>query len=113
VRQAGLRVVVVPDTWAYHPMPATPGELWESCWEKGRTSAMVQRRFPDLVLELDAGFRKDFPARRGFPYRALRFAAMFVRGMFTGQFILASARTCYALGYLSGRLEDRGASCRT
>jgi len=105
VRQAGRRVVVVPQTWAYHPVPAAPGGLWGLCYNKGATSAQVQRRFPDFVLELDQGYRRSFAPRRGVCYRALRLAATVLRAVVTGDVIFAFARTCYAFGYLSERFK--------
>ncbi|MFP4029192.1 MAG: glycosyltransferase [Candidatus Brocadiia bacterium] len=102
VRQAGYRVVVVPETWAYHPVPATPRAFWEQCYRKGRDSARVQREHPDLVLELDAGYRSEFPARRSLLYRAARFALTVGKASLTGKVVLTMARIAYACGYVQG-----------
>ncbi|MBS3764424.1 MAG: glycosyltransferase [Planctomycetes bacterium] len=103
VREAGYRVVVVPETWAYHPVPETPRDFWRQCYRKGRDSARVQREHPDLVLELDAGYREEFPARRSLLYRAARFALTVGKASLTGKVVLAMARIAYACGYVQGK----------
>jgi glycosyltransferase involved in cell wall biosynthesis len=107
VREAGLRVVIVPDTWAYHPVPESPSDFWAMCRRKGRHSAHVQVMHPELVLELDAGDREEFPPRRTFAYRACRFGFMVMSKIVTGQFVFVMARLCYAIGYIGHRLGLR------
>jgi GT2 family glycosyltransferase/4-amino-4-deoxy-L-arabinose transferase-like glycosyltransferase len=102
VRQAGLRVCVVPDCWAYHPMPSTFSGLLGQSFAKGRNSAIVRRTHPELVLELDAGHRAVFPARRPLAYRVLRLATRLLACLLTGRlFYLA-----FLLAYGSGNLSE-------
>lgn len=107
VRQAGYRVVVVPHTWAYHPMPRTREDLWRMCYNKGRDSAWVQRHFPHLVLELDSGMRRDFAPRQCVPYRAVRAAAQLVTSLVEGRWTFLFARSLWIWGVLAERFWYR------
>lgn len=104
VRQAGLRVVVTPDTWAYHPVPERRADLWRACYVKGRTSAWVHRHHPGLVLELAGGERPEFPARTTLIQRGLRMVASCLAAVFEGRDIFLCARLCYAAGYIHEKL---------
>lgn len=108
VRQAGLRVCVVPDCWAYHPMPATFGGLLRQSFAKGRNSAMVRRTQPEFVLELDAGFRPAFPARRSLPYRMVRLAWRLTVSLGTGKGFFLAHLLAYGGGNLAGTLARGG-----
>lgn len=65
VRQAGYRVCVVPDTWAYHPQPETLWEMMRMNYVNAQKSAWVESEHPDLVFELDAGFQANFKPKVG------------------------------------------------
>jgi GT2 family glycosyltransferase len=72
VRKAGYRVCVAPECWAYHPMPQTFWKILKLSYIKGKNSAIVRKKHPDMVLELDEGFKKDFKPKRSFLYRIFR-----------------------------------------
>jgi GT2 family glycosyltransferase len=112
VRQAGKRVCVVPDCWAYHPMPETVGGLLSQAFAKGRNSARVRRTHPELVLELDAGHRAQFSARRPLSYRIVRMGGMMLADLLTGRLFGLAYRLAYGLGNLSGSLCRQGASVK-
>jgi len=107
VRMAGLRVVVVPDTWAYHPMPQDRPGLWRMCYNKGRDSAWVQNHFPDLVFELDSGARREFAAVRSIPYRAVRTLGQIVLSLWEGHWTRLFARTAWLWGIAAEQLWYR------
>ncbi len=81
VRMAGYRVCVVPRCWAYHPMPGTFGAMVKLAFAKGRNSAMTRRTHPDLILELDSGWKKEFQPKRSLPFRVLRTLLNLVKGL--------------------------------
>ncbi|HBC86815.1 MAG TPA: hypothetical protein DCZ94_07670 [Lentisphaeria bacterium] len=98
VRQAGLRICVAPDSWAYHPMPETFGNLMKMAYLKGRNSADVRLNHPELVLELDSGFKEKFTPKRGLLYREGRVLLLILYYLLTFKLI----GLMYALCYLSG-----------
>jgi hypothetical protein len=98
VREAGFRVCVVPEAWAYHPMPETFLKLMRLSFVKGQNSALTGILYPHLVFELDAGWRKDFPSRRKIGSRILR--AIF--NMFISVFHLKIIYVCSMVAYYIG-----------
>jgi len=106
VRQAGLRVCVVPDCWAYHPMPATLGGLLKQSFDKGRNSAVVRRAQPEYVLELDAGHRAKFAPMRPLLYRVVRLAWRALACFVTGRWFFLAFLLAYGAGNLAGSMYD-------
>ena len=98
VREAGYRVCVVPNTWAYHPMPETLLKILRLSYIKGRNSAKVRKSHPELVLELDNGFKKTFAARRSLAFRVFRTLGIFLWSILTLKFIQSAATIAYATG---------------
>ena len=99
VRQAGYRVCVIPDNWAYHPMPETFAKLMRLSYVKGIQSAKVRKSHPDLVLELDDGFKKKFSPRRPFHYRILRQIVLLLAAIMTLKIFRATTSIAYMIGY--------------
>ncbi len=102
VRQAGYRVCVVPQCWAYHPMPETFAKFAKMAFNKGKNSAIVRRTHPEMILELDWGLTKDFKARRGLFYRVLRLCFLMGLSLVTFQFFFFIYLVVGALGNLWG-----------
>ncbi|HPN84970.1 MAG TPA: hypothetical protein PK821_06500, partial [Victivallales bacterium] len=100
VREAGLRVCVVPQCWAYHPMPENFSKLIKLAFIKGKNSALTRKTHPHLVLDLDAGNRKSFPAKRGFVYRIARFCVSILKSLICMRLYFASYLISYAVGNL-------------
>lgn len=107
VRKAGYRVCVVPNTWAYHPMPETFSKLMKVSFQKGRNSAVVRKQFPDLIFELDEGFRKDFPGKRLLVYRIFRSLMKLLKYLISWQFIGFVALIAYNIGNIYGTLKTK------
>ncbi len=105
VRKAGYRVCVVPDCWAYHPMPETFRKLMKLAFVKGMNSALVRKKYPELVFELDSGFKKDFPDRQSFPIRILRMSLFIVKSILSLKLIFFCYLSSYSCGYLYGTFK--------
>lgn len=73
-RQAGYRVCIVPDTWVYHPSPASFNLFLSSAFKKGRNSASVRLEHPDLIYEVEDEFTREFVPKIPFPIRIARIA---------------------------------------
>ncbi|WP_340148089.1 glycosyltransferase [Gaiella occulta] len=104
VRAAGRRVAVVPDSWAYHPPPASLPSLIRSAWCGGRGAAWVRRHHPELAFDVPEGpFVGRAPVRRP-AYRLARLGARLLLAALRGRFLLLVSDLAYAAGYASLRL---------
>ncbi|MBF0243707.1 MAG: glycosyltransferase [Planctomycetes bacterium] len=73
VRDCGLKVVIVKETWVYHLVPDGLWGLLRMYYRNGRGSGYAQRHYPGRVLELSDGFDQGlFVERRNLPFRILR-----------------------------------------
>ena len=72
VRMAGYRIVVVPQTWAYHPAPDNMSSLLSFGYKKGCFTAWQYRFARDLMYDAPDGHTGDFKAQTTLPYRVLR-----------------------------------------
>ncbi|MBI4834617.1 MAG: glycosyltransferase [Planctomycetes bacterium] len=100
VRKAGYKVVVVPHTWAYHPLPETMTKILKMSYAKGKEAAWSQRHYPHLVYELAYGFVSDFKPQRSFVYRVFRSIAQSFQATLNGRLIFLSVRISYDTGYV-------------
>jgi len=105
VRQAGFRVCVVPECWAYHPMPETFAKLMRLSYVKGKNSGIVRKQFPDLVLELDYGFKKEFKPKRSILFRIFRNLAILLYCVITFKFIRLATTAAYLWGNIRESLK--------
>jgi len=106
VRKAGYRIVVVPRTWAYHPIPKTLKGIVRDWFNKGRWTAFNRKKFPGFDFEAPDGIVKDFVPKRSKAYRAARFVGRFLLGIVTFQPVRILAQIAYAAGYLRGHFFD-------
>lgn len=64
VRTAGLAIVVVPNSWHYHPAPSSLAALTRVAFRDGYSSAQVYRQYPEAVLFNPEGHVSQFEARK-------------------------------------------------
>jgi GT2 family glycosyltransferase len=102
VRKAGYRVCVAPNCWAYHPMPETFSKLIKLAFIKGRNSAIMRKTHPDLVFELDEGFKKNFAHRKPFIIRIVRTIFNILHALLLMKFIKLANAIAYILGNIWG-----------
>ncbi len=108
VRQFGYRIVVVPHTWAYHPVQPNLRGILREWFNKGRWTAFNRKHFPGFDFEAPDGILPNgkYVPKRSKAYRALRFAGRFVFGLVTFKPIRLLAQIAYAIGYLRGHFFD-------
>ncbi|GBC98050.1 hypothetical protein HRbin17_00545 [bacterium HR17] len=108
VRQFGYRIVVVPRTWAYHPVPATLQGVLREWFNKGRWTAFNRKQFPGFDYEAPDGVLPNgkYVPKRSKTYRVLRFAGRFLLGVVTFQPVRLLAQVVYAVGYLRGQFFE-------
>lgn len=103
-RQAGLRIVIAPHAWHYHPMPATWKSLWNMAYRNGYSSAFAQKHFPETVLYNPEGHVDQFEARPSFRSRLIRRFKGMTQTALMGHWEGLVYDLAYAAGYLKHRL---------
>ena len=107
VRRGGLRIVVAPRVWYYHPMPATVRALCHVFYRYGKQSAEAVWRLPAAALENPDGHVAEFAARRSVAFRAGRHAGRFVLRLVTLRWIGLVSQAAYLAGYTGRWLQLR------
>jgi GT2 family glycosyltransferase len=108
IRGSGHRVVLVPDTVVYHPLPRSLRSLARTFRRNGAGSAYAQMHHPELVYETDEALDSvGFVARRSYAYRVARFPLRIAWALLTLRPIRAFAYSNYALGYFGERLRGK------
>ena len=102
VRQAGFRIVVVPDSWGYHPVPEDMASLARFAYKKGNYTAWQYRFAKDLMYECRDGHVGDFSAQTTLGYRVLRKFLRAVVELMTFRPFGLYYDVCYTVGYLKG-----------
>lgn len=99
VRCAGLRIVVAPRVWYYHPMPANVNALWRMYFRNGQLSAEAVWRMPSAALENPDGHVSQFVARRSTLYKAGRHVGRFFFRLLMLRWIGVVSQSAYLAGY--------------
>ena len=102
IRKNGLKVVVIPDTWIYHPLPDNVNSLIQKGFKNGIGAAWVFRNFPELAYETPEGNVRNFVPKRNFMDRAVRGLMRILLALVTFKFILLTYRLAYACGDITG-----------
>ncbi len=106
IRSAGRRVVLVPDVWVYHPLPASLGKFIRIFFRNGYGSAYMQWVHPELNYDTDEGLDLgDFVPKRSFFFRFFRFPFRLLQSLLTFQWIRFLGYFVYFFGYVFGFLR--------
>ncbi len=105
VRKAGLRVVIVPDTWIYHPLAKTLKKLVRKSFYNGMGAGWVFKNYPYLVYETPDGAVAEFVPKRSFPYRVARALGRLILALITFKFIRLVANLAYISGWFWGLVK--------
>lgn len=108
LRAAGYRVVLVPHSPIYHPMPRNWNTLLRIFFRNGFGSAYTYRFRRDSVYETHESLHdRDFQPRTNLPYRIARYPLRLLKALATFQMMRFTAYCSYALGYGWGLLTAR------
>lgn len=103
IRAAGRRVVLIPDTWVYHPLPSSLGKFIRTFFRNGYGSAYMQWVHPELNYDTHEKVGGEgFVPKRSLFFRVLRFPFRLLRSLLTLQWIRFLGYSVYSIGYLVG-----------
>jgi len=105
-RDAGLRVVVVPDVVYHHLPPDSGRKLLKQYFRNGSQAAFVNRHFPQWVIETPSdhgAFALQVPFRR----RLVRYLQSLWASLRAGQWIWLGCQVWYAVGFAWGWVTER------
>jgi hypothetical protein len=105
VRQAGLRVAVAPQTWAFHPAPDNLEELVRYGAKKGRLTAWQYRFARELMYDCPEGHTEGVAAQTSLAYRVFRKAVRLCALVLTLRPLGAIYELAYLYGYLHGLIR--------
>lgn len=103
IRKAGFRVVLAPDTWAYHPLPSSLRKFIRLFIRNGYGSAYIQIFHPEINYDTDEKMETEgFVPKRSFFYRVFRFPLRLLKSLITFQWIRFLGYAVYLIGYAQG-----------
>lgn len=105
VRKVGLKIVLVPNTWAYHPAPANVRELIKTFFKKGIGSSWVLKNYPELVYEAPIHEESRLVGEVSLNFRFWRHLKTIFKSLFTLKLILLVVELSYIAGYITGLLK--------
>ena len=104
LRNAGYRVVLVPQTWFYHLPPAGFLKFLKKFFRNGRGSSFIQVYHPELLYETDEGKGK-FIENRSFTYTIFRYPIRMFNNILHLRFFAFIADIAYLSGFTTGYLK--------
>lgn len=100
IRKAGYRVVLVPDSVVYHPLPESFSKFIKVFFRNGCGSAYLQMRYPQISYDTDEVLESArFVPKRSFLYRILRFPVRLLRSLILFQWLRLLGYLVYSVGY--------------
>ena len=97
-REAGKRVVVVPEVIYHHLPPDSVGRLLRQFFRNGQQAAFANRHYPQWVIETPSA-HGPFRPRVPFRLRVVRFPVRLLRALLTGKPVWFLCQIAYALGF--------------
>jgi len=108
VRQAGYRVAVVPQAWAYHPIPDSLPKLVRYAFKKGGFTAWQYRFARDLMYDCPEDHVGDFREKTSLPFRVLRKCVRMLSEVVRLRLLGVVYDCSYSLGYIYGLVRRWG-----
>ncbi len=105
VRRAGRRVVVIPNSWAYHPVPETLVCMVKYAFRKGGLTAWQYRFARDLMYDCPENHVADEPGQTMLIYRVARKFARITKELLTLRPVGVIYDLSYTAGYVHGLIR--------
>lgn len=105
IKKRGYRVVLIADTWCYHPQPRNMREIVKMNFRNGNGVAFVDMFYPQLNIDVNPeGIMYD-AERQNKLQRIKRFINSFFKAVFKLKFLMIISKITYAVGYFFGLLK--------
>jgi len=108
----GLRVVLAPQAFYFHPQPENLLQLAQLNMRNGRGSCFVDTFYPDLNLDLHPKGITYFSDKKNIYQRMHRFTFAIIRALLKGESLLFLSKLFYSLGYFHGMIKYTLLRCR-
>ncbi len=102
VRRHGYRVVIIPDAWIHHLLPATFTGILRQYFRNGLGAAYVQKFYPEFVIEQAEAHDQAVSDRTSLVRRTSQYAGRFLNALISGRWIYLGTLLTYAAGYVWG-----------
>jgi cellulose synthase/poly-beta-1,6-N-acetylglucosamine synthase-like glycosyltransferase len=99
LRNAGYRIVVVPDTWYHHLPPTSTWALLKEFYRNGKGSAYMQKFYAHWTFDTPGEHGFDETVRHGLAYRVGRKLCHAVTALCRLDFLYVFATVAYTAGY--------------
>ena len=106
-REAGTRVVVLPDIIYHHLPPETWSDLLGQMYRNGYQAAYANLHSPEWVIETPSE-HGEFTLRVPLWRRMLRYPFRMLGSLLKGQWLWVICQICYAWGFIRSWLTERG-----
>ncbi len=91
-RKAGYKIVVIPNTWIFHPPPPNLTNYLRMSFKRGIGAAHDFWHYPHLIYETPPSSVKTFVPHRPFLYRAVRFIIQNIDAIINLKLVFLSKR---------------------
>ncbi|MGA1867646.1 MAG: glycosyltransferase [bacterium] len=106
VREAGFRVVVIPDTWIHHLPPPSLLKMITQFFRNGKGAAFCQKFYPQWVLELTRSHANPHIMQRSLPYRGARNCINLTFSLMQGKPLFFITQIAYITGFFWGMVTS-------
>jgi GT2 family glycosyltransferase len=104
IRQAGYRVVVLPELFIHHLPPGTFRKFARQFYRNGKMAAYVNKFYPEFVVELAYQHKAEVKQKRSLIVRIISYCARVIKTILTLRFFYLMSLLLYLTGFVIGYL---------
>lgn len=104
IRQAGYRVVVIPDTWIHHLLPNSFWKIMKKGFKNGKIAAYCNKFYLGLIYDQAYKHNQQVSKKLPFIWRIFRYFWRMLLAFITFKWIWLSAQSSNAIGFVWGYL---------
>ena len=102
IRQAGYRVVVIPDTWIHHLLPDSFWRMMKRYFKNGKIAAYCNKFYPELIYDQAYKHNQQVNEKLSFIWRIFRYFWRIVFAFISFKWIWLSVQISNTLGFIWG-----------
>ncbi|MFH2137097.1 MAG: glycosyltransferase [Candidatus Omnitrophota bacterium] len=104
VKANNYRVVIVPQTWIYHPPSENLFEFISLCFRNGKATAFIDRYYPELNFDVGVGEKIGPLKKKSILERFLRYGQGVLKAIVFLKILNLIYRIAYFLGYIQEKI---------